>query len=530
MIIFDTNAVNLLPPEGPRADIIRKLRQSGHHQVAVPWMVLEEMVAHQARFYPEKYRAVVNTLERLQEILPWDLESSLEPLALERFLDHWRNVYREIFEVIETSDTVIRRAYQREALALPPAKRVKDHSEGGRDVAIWFSVLEYLEQNPDERVYFVTNNTSDFSDGSTYPYPMNEDVQGFEDRLVFMQDFDQVVSQFTKAVSGKDAEAAAAELLGSPSVREGVAQAARNLSALTGFDGLGDGPATEQWCAWSEEPDVELLDVTDVTGHEIGDDVWYTARARWLLYGPAVDEMEGDAGNIACVWELKILFSTRDDETLTLLASGEPSVPDCRDESCMEILDSLRKRAAIAAAGARHYLRTLHTPLEGLVADQISPSLAKLDVAAGKIARDALARQTALINGPVQQLARKIVADQMKAFNGPAQQVAQQIVADRLKLINGPVQRLAQQMGANHAAWLAAFNSVGLRHAQHLASTMPKLDIAASIPTDESTVAGQLPSGNSQDEGLPPREAPVPREAHECEPIDSGADEEGTTR
>ncbi|KJK34052.1 hypothetical protein UK15_37750 [Streptomyces variegatus] len=49
MIIFDTNAVNLLPPEGPRADIIRKLGQSGHHRVAVPWMVLEEMAAHQAQ-------------------------------------------------------------------------------------------------------------------------------------------------------------------------------------------------------------------------------------------------------------------------------------------------------------------------------------------------------------------------------------------------------------------------------------------------------------------------------------------------
>ncbi|MFJ6784802.1 hypothetical protein [Streptomyces yangpuensis] len=45
MIIFDTNAVNLLPPTGLKADIIRKLRQSGHYRVAVPWMVLEELAA-----------------------------------------------------------------------------------------------------------------------------------------------------------------------------------------------------------------------------------------------------------------------------------------------------------------------------------------------------------------------------------------------------------------------------------------------------------------------------------------------------
>ncbi|MEV0912488.1 hypothetical protein [Streptomyces hokutonensis] len=69
---------------------IRKLRQSKHHKVAVPWMVLEEMAAHQAHLYPVKHQSVLNTLEKLRDILPWELESSLEPLDLERYLDHWR--------------------------------------------------------------------------------------------------------------------------------------------------------------------------------------------------------------------------------------------------------------------------------------------------------------------------------------------------------------------------------------------------------------------------------------------------------
>ncbi|MFE9933640.1 hypothetical protein [Streptomyces sp. NPDC005533] len=74
MIIFDTNAVNELSPNSPRADIIRKLQQSGHHRVAVPWMVLEEMAAHQAKLYPVKYEAVTNTLDRLRAILPLGAE------------------------------------------------------------------------------------------------------------------------------------------------------------------------------------------------------------------------------------------------------------------------------------------------------------------------------------------------------------------------------------------------------------------------------------------------------------------------
>ncbi|WP_158102492.1 hypothetical protein [Streptomyces africanus] len=45
-------------------------------------------------------------------------------MDLERLLDYRRDAYREIFEVIETSDAAIRKGFQREAMALPPAKRV----------------------------------------------------------------------------------------------------------------------------------------------------------------------------------------------------------------------------------------------------------------------------------------------------------------------------------------------------------------------------------------------------------------------
>ncbi|MGW7073077.1 hypothetical protein ACWGII_40275 [Streptomyces sp. NPDC054855] len=46
----------------------------------------------------------------------------MEPLDLGRLLDHWRKVYGETFELIETSDGAIRKAFQREAMALPPTE------------------------------------------------------------------------------------------------------------------------------------------------------------------------------------------------------------------------------------------------------------------------------------------------------------------------------------------------------------------------------------------------------------------------
>ncbi|MGW1364730.1 PIN domain-containing protein, partial [Streptomyces chartreusis] len=183
MIIFDTNAINLLPHDGVKADIIRKLRESGHYRVAVPWMVLEEMAAHQAAYYPVRHQAVLNTLQSLQDLLPWEVQSSLEPFSMERLVAHWRALYSEVFEVIETSGEAARRALAREAVALPPAARCKDHSKGSRDAAIWFSIIEFLKANPDESVCLVTDNTNDFGDGETYPYPMNEDIAGLEDRL-----------------------------------------------------------------------------------------------------------------------------------------------------------------------------------------------------------------------------------------------------------------------------------------------------------------------------------------------------------
>ncbi|MFI1265508.1 MULTISPECIES: PIN domain-containing protein [Streptomyces] len=503
MLIFDTNAVHLLPPGGPRADILRKLRQSGHHRVAVPWMVMEEMAAHQAKFYPDKHRAVVTALEKLRDALPWELESALEPLDLERLLDHWRGVYGEIFENIETSGESARKALSREATSLPPAKRAKDHSEGARDVAIWFSILEFLRENPDEHVCFVTNNTADFGDGVVYPYPMNEDVRGLEDRLTRLTDFSEVVSQFTKEVSGADAAAAAEELLRSLSVRERVAQTAVEvLNSPTGFTGRGAADATEEWREWLGSPEVELLSVADVTGHEIEGDVWYTANARWVLYGLAVNGDEAGARYVACVWQMKLLFSTTTaDEAPTLLATAEPSPPDTDDEPCMTILRGLKQRVASLTASAKKDLLAAYAPAERLLAEQLSASMPKLDVA----------------TSPMQRFTLQLAATQAQLYNHSTQRFARQMAATQAQLYDGPVQRLAQQIAATQAQLYA---NPAQRLARELAASIPKLDIATALP--------QMGAIESIAASLPKRAAaPVAPPEDENEDVDTEGDAQG---
>ncbi|MFE9454129.1 hypothetical protein [Streptomyces sp. NPDC006739] len=267
---------------------------------------------------------------------------------MERFLDHWRGAYADVFEVIQTSGDVALKALAREAMALPPAKRCDkgDHSEGARDVAIWFSVLEFLKDNPDEHIYFVTNNTSDFGDGTVYEYPMNEDVRGFEHRLTRLQDFKEVVATFTTEVSGESAATAAEELLRSEAMREQVAQTAvEALDSDGGFPGLGASDAEIVWRSWLAAPAVELLSVKNVTGHKIDQHVWYTADVEWLLYGSAVSTDGDSALSVACVWRMKILFSTDEKDESPTILSGAPGMPDTADDRCMNGVRSLRQAA-----------------------------------------------------------------------------------------------------------------------------------------------------------------------------------------
>ncbi|MFB8415298.1 PIN domain-containing protein [Streptomyces albidoflavus] len=467
MILFDTNAVELLPHDGPRADIIRKLRQSGHHRVAVPWMVLEEMAAHQAKHYPAKYQAVVNTLAKLREVLPWELQSTLEPLDVERLMDHWRELYGEIFEVIETSGEVARRALAREALALPPAKRAKDHSEGARDVAIWFSILEFLEKNPEEQVCFVTNNTKDFGDGDTYPYPMNQDVAKLQNRLTRLSNFDDVVSTFTKTVSGKEAEETADQLLRSLPVRSRVAQTAVEvLASTTGFAGLGSTGSVE-WHGWLASPEVDLLSVTDVTGHEIEGDIWYTANARWMLYGLTFDGDESKPSNTACVWETKVLFSARDgDETPTLLTPKEPEAPDSSDPTVVEILKRLKNRATGVTRRAMQEWRQAGSTAEAA----LSKHLESLDIASSF--RQSYIEMFSRLNATVAE-------NLAVAYPKP----------DFSNLHRGLTERLRPYDDLNAALRIS------------FADAVPKLDIAGVLPHDFTSLTGSTAGPYDAGEG-----------------------------
>ncbi|NEB79008.1 DUF4935 domain-containing protein [Streptomyces sp. SID14478] len=387
LIVFDTNVVNRLSPSSPRADLIHALRSSGHHRVGVPQMVLEEMVAHQAKRYYKAHLAAAEALGALEAETPWTPESVLADFDLERCQEHWRAAYADIFEVIATSGEAAFKGLAREAMALPPAKDSKPVT-GGRDAAIWFSVLEFMDENPDEGVFFVTGNHRDFGDGSAFAYPMNEDLEGKEDRFTLLPDFDSVVQRFTKAVPGEDAAAAAAELLSSDPYLGEISTAAFELEAPASFVGIGPSGEPVTWSSWALLPNVELLSVANVTGHEIEGDTWYTAEAQWLLSG--VVHSAADAESCAAsVWQIKVLLTTgtdRDGSAPTLLAAQDPALPRAEDEErCIAVVRRVRESVRRLGGQAQQLvlpdvtrsLRPLLTSLESSVTRQLADSLPK---------------------------------------------------------------------------------------------------------------------------------------------------------
>lgn len=63
MIIFDTNVLFGLSPDDPKSDLLLALRHSGQQQVAIPWMVLEELVAQRVLRHAEAHAEAVSAGE-----------------------------------------------------------------------------------------------------------------------------------------------------------------------------------------------------------------------------------------------------------------------------------------------------------------------------------------------------------------------------------------------------------------------------------------------------------------------------------
>ncbi|MFF9142472.1 hypothetical protein ACF09G_33470 [Streptomyces albogriseolus] len=62
MIILDTNILWGLTPEDSGADFLRAIKAVGGERVAVPWMVLEELVAQKAIKHEQSHEKAIEAV------------------------------------------------------------------------------------------------------------------------------------------------------------------------------------------------------------------------------------------------------------------------------------------------------------------------------------------------------------------------------------------------------------------------------------------------------------------------------------
>ncbi|MFD7963747.1 PIN domain-containing protein [Streptomyces zaomyceticus] len=239
--------------------------------------------------------------------------------------EHWRDRYAALAEVIETSPAAYQEAMFREANLIAPCKAVNSGKSktGSRDAAIWLTAVEYAREHEDETVYFVSNNTEDFGDGTSFPEPLNKDIAGMEDRFFLFTSLDGVLKKFATEVDASIEEVR--ELLGTEGTRLAIVQAAWGAS-------FGFRPVVGRLLAGSEgrlipgrrwHPTVAVLDeVLEVSGRQVDGHVWFTASVRWLL--TARQGVVRRGGRLAYAWETRILLSPTADKGITVLDFKQP--------------------------------------------------------------------------------------------------------------------------------------------------------------------------------------------------------------
>ncbi|MFD0208917.1 PIN domain-containing protein [Streptomyces hirsutus] len=312
MIILDTSILRSIGLQSSSADLLRTIKAAAGERIGVPWVVMEELAAQQAIKYQELHERAAQALDALRQGTPWDgRKVQLGDCDTERARNHWRAEWGALASLVPTSDEALRQAVFREANCLAPCRESKGQKIGARDAAIWLSAVEYANGHPEETVCFVSANTKDFGDGSSYPYPMNEDVARLGDRFVILTSMDEVAARFTEPTDAD--KSLVTEILQSESVESHIHETANAFFSTSGpvFDctvQAADGEtlvvSTRKWGTIR----AHFASVGKIQAYRIGDHEWCTAAVNWHLVGALDSDLFGVVAG-AAEWPTVVLFT-----------------------------------------------------------------------------------------------------------------------------------------------------------------------------------------------------------------------------
>ncbi|WP_441251755.1 PIN domain-containing protein [Kitasatospora sp. McL0602] len=338
LIILDSNILKGVSLRGPDAELLRVLTKSKVERVAAPWIVLEELAAQQFLLHDAKFKAAAASMEALRKATPWAPVPAPVPTAPEKVREYWRYQYSALAETIETSTDTHKQAMFREANLIAPCKTVNSgkHKTGSRDALIWLTAIEYAKANPTEHVYFVSNNTEDFGDGTNWPAQLAEDIKDLGGRFTLYTSLDGVLARFARKTDITDKQIRA--MLSTPERLANIARRGRiaSLQSRISDELLADKPGSERGLRHGVQFSAILARVEDPRAYEIDGHTWYTATARWLLVDEELSNTETDSAGQTSLslfelqgrdgaysWETRVLVSSADqDGDLTVLKSS----------------------------------------------------------------------------------------------------------------------------------------------------------------------------------------------------------------
>ncbi|MGW5928781.1 PIN domain-containing protein [Streptomyces anulatus] len=331
MIILDTCVIRSMKLDSSEAHLLRAIRDTKAERVGVPWMVVEERSAQLAIKYRETYRKAAQALDQLRRDAPGPVPELGEPEE-DAVRERYREQLRELADILPTSEAALREGVVRESNALPPAGVKKDMKVGARDVSIWLSAVEYAKSNPDEKVYFVSSNTKDFTAGDgPYPYPMSKDLEGVSDRFVHLAQLADLLKVVAPSVEVAPERVMELLPLSIKHFRKAVmAHWGSPVQAMfTPFPALsmssGTTKAAHGWYGTDQTTQLKALNVTAVQGYRLGDQDWCTASVQWQVMGWTRFTDRVDMG--CTIWETSILLPLAESGPPRILRSEEPKAP-----------------------------------------------------------------------------------------------------------------------------------------------------------------------------------------------------------
>ncbi|WP_098023697.1 PIN domain-containing protein [Streptomyces sp. st115] len=332
MIILDTCVIRSMNLDGSEAHLLRAIRDTKAERVGVPWMVMEERAAQLAIKYRQTHAKAAQAVEQLRAISS-DAVPELPQPDEEAVREKFRKRLRGLAEVIKPSQSVLEEGLFRESNELPPAGQKKSEKVGARDAVIWLSAVEYAKENPGEKVYFVSSNTSDFTAGDgPYPFPMDQDLEGIWDRFVHLPQ----LADLLKVVAPSVEVASERVLKLLPSfikhfLRAATAGWGSPVQAMFHpFPALSQAAGTAKeaygWYGPEQATRLKALKATDVQGYRLGDQEWCTASVQWQVTGWT---RFTDVMDMGCsIWDTRILLPlVEDGPSPRILWSEKPKAP-----------------------------------------------------------------------------------------------------------------------------------------------------------------------------------------------------------